>query len=278
MSDFDFTTGTITDNGSLVVFDFEGISKKENIQVTGKMEFSFEKDICTGCKQAVTFPSEALAQAAYQESLATAEEVGVTDLKISGNTVSCSTQDLVGVSRIVVKCWLKYLIEEEEIGYGTLESPFSPIIANIFVGGSLQSGETTTEDYYVKGIISNIKYTFNEQYGTATFFISKDGQNDYTFQCYSVFFLGNKSWVEGNTQIKLGDEVIVCGKLTNYQGTTPETASKKAYIYSLNGVTASVNDIKAAQQKAVIYNLAGQRLEKAQKGLNIINGKKVMVK
>ena len=33
------------------------------------------------------------------------------------------------------------------------------------------------------------------------------------------------------------DEVIICGKVTNFKGTTPETASKQAYIYSLNGVT-----------------------------------------
>ena len=49
-------------------------------------------------------------------------------------------------------------------------------------------------------------------------------------------YLGNTDWAEGNKQVQVGDEVIVCGKLTNYQG-TPETASKEAYIYSLNGVT-----------------------------------------
>lgn len=35
----------------------------------------------------------------------------------------------------------------------------------------------------------------------------------------------------------MGDEVIICGKIVNYQGNTPETVSKQAYIYSLNGVT-----------------------------------------
>ena len=47
----------------------------------------------------------------------------------------------------------------------------------------------------------------------------------------------NKPWVDGNTQIKVGDEVIICGKVVNYKGNTPETSSKKAYIYSLNGKT-----------------------------------------
>ena len=41
----------------------------------------------------------------------------------------------------------------------------------------------------------------------------------------------------------------------------------------------AINAIEAAQnEKTEIYNLAGQRLSKAQKGVNIINGKKVLVK
>ena len=32
----------------------------------------------------------------------------------------------------------------------------------------------------------------------------------------------------------MGDEVIICGKLMNYKGNTPETVSGKAYLYSLN--------------------------------------------
>jgi hypothetical protein len=37
-----------------------------------------------------------------------------------------------------------------------------------------------------------------------------------------------------------------------------------------------VTDIKA--EKAVIFNIAGQRLDSPQKGLNIINGRKVVIK
>ena len=47
----------------------------------------------------------------------------------------------------------------------------------------------------------------------------------------------NKAWVEGNTQVAVGDEVIVCGKVVNYKGTTLETANKQAYVYSINGKT-----------------------------------------
>ena len=48
---------------------------------------------------------------------------------------------------------------------------------------------------------------------------------------------GNKKFEEGQTDIKVGDDVIICGQLMNYKGNTPETVSGKAYLYSLNGKT-----------------------------------------
>ena len=104
------------------------------------------------------------------------------------------------------------------------------------VAGALEQGSTSTEDYYIRGKISEIKFTFDAEHGTATFFISDDGTTANQFQVYSALYLGNRNWAEGDTQISLGDEVIVYGKLTNFKG-TPETASKKAYLYSLNGKT-----------------------------------------
>ena len=124
-------------------------------------------------------------------------------------------------------------------GTGTLEDPFNVPAVYQWVDENLASGDVTDEDYYFTGIISSIKYTFSAQYGTATFNVSADGTTSETqFTCYSVFYLGNQAWVDGNTQIKVGDEVVICGKLTNYNGTY-ETASKKAYIYSLNGITGN---------------------------------------
>lgn len=123
----------------------------------------------------------------------------------------------------------------ELTGKGTLESPYTAADANI-VAGKLAQGETSADSYYIQGKISKITYTFSASFGTATFFISADGTETNQFQCYSVYYLENKSWVDGNTQIALGDNVIIYGQLTNYNG-TPETASKKAYIYSLNGKT-----------------------------------------
>lgn len=123
-------------------------------------------------------------------------------------------------------------------GTGTQADPYNAAGVLAFIA-TLEGSNESTNDVYVKGKISSIKYTFSADYGTATFDISDDGStNGSQFTCYSVYTLGNQAWVEGNTQIAVGDEVIICGKVYKYNGNTPETVSKKAYIYSLNGKTS----------------------------------------
>ena len=94
---------------------------------------------------------------------------------------------------------------------------------------------------YVKGKICRIASggTFTEggTYGNASFFLSADGTGDGEFQVYRALYLGNKKFEAGQTDIKVGDDVIIFGKLMNYRGNTPETVSGKAYLYSLNGKT-----------------------------------------
>ena len=240
LSKFEFTSGTITDNGNQTVFDFAGKAAMgdtgEKMDVSGKMIFDFENEICTACKANVTFPSEIIAALAEMDAKANAEKEGFASVERDGATMTVvSSRDFLGYPRILIKSMLRLLIGAETEGLGILGNPMSPSQANI-LAGSLNPGEVLDQDVYIKGKIASIKYEFSANYGTATFNISADGKDDFPFLCYSVYYLENKPWVEGNTQIKVGDEVIICGKVTNYNG-TPETASKKAYIYSLNGVT-----------------------------------------
>ena len=118
---------------------------------------------------------------------------------------------------------------------GSLAHPFN-VKEITALAAQLAENETSEADYYFKGKISTVKYTFSAQYGTATFFISDDGAAADEFQIYSAYYYGGNPWVEGNTQIAVGDEVIIYGKICNYKGTL-ETASKKAYVYSINGKT-----------------------------------------
>lgn len=128
-------------------------------------------------------------------------------------------------------------VTDNMTGNGTVESPFN-VPAAISLCNRL--GTTSSEEYYVKGKVSKVVYTFSASYGTGTFWISDNGEyaNDLAkdFEAYSVYWFNNKAWVDGDGQIAVGDEVVLHGLLTYYKGTA-ETSSKKAYVYSQNGKT-----------------------------------------
>lgn len=250
LDDFKITSGQITDNGDQVLFDFVATSQSFDSEMKGRLDFAFENNICSSCVMTVNFPNAETATAAYQQMLEENKE-GQAEVSVNGNVLTVVAKDeFIGFSKIVIKSMFKMTISPEDAnGYGILNNPFTACMANV-LAGSLEQGETTTEDYYVKGKIARIQDPFGSQYGNATFFISRDGADDFTFEVFRANFLENKPWVEGNTQIKVGDEVIICGKLTNYKG-TPETASKKAYIYSLNGVTKNEMGEKPEEIKSV---------------------------
>ena len=118
---------------------------------------------------------------------------------------------------------------------GTLENPLTASQAYDAVA-AMEASVTSDADYYVKGKICSIKYEYSSNFGTATFNISDDGNTGTKeFIAYNCYYFGNQSWKDGDTQIKVGDEVIVCGKVVNYNGNTPEFASKKNWLVSLNG-------------------------------------------
>ena len=127
---------------------------------------------------------------------------------------------------------------------GTLANPYTPAEAAAAVAGLSWTSNTEyehTDEVYVKGKICKIgskgTYTEGGTYGNATFFLSEDGTGDGDLQVFRALYLGNKKFEEGQTDIKVGDDVIICGQLMNYKGNTPETVSGKAYLYSLNGKT-----------------------------------------
>jgi len=120
----------------------------------------------------------------------------------------------------------------EAKGSGTLDDPFNPVAANNYAS-SLAAGAKSDKDVYIKGKISSIKEKFGTQYGNASFYISEDGKAENEFYVFRTLYLGNVKYTEGEN-INVGDEVIICGKVMNYMGNTPETAGNESYIYSLN--------------------------------------------
>ncbi|MBR5919327.1 MAG: hypothetical protein IKZ83_05475, partial [Prevotella sp.] len=129
-------------------------------------------------------------------------------------------------------------------GTGTLDDPYNAVAAVNAVKDLTWTSNTEydkTGDVYVKGKISRIadKGTFTEggTFGNASFYISEDGSENGEFYCFRILYLGNVKYASGQTDIKVGDDVVICGKLMNYRENTPETVAGEAYLYSLNGVT-----------------------------------------
>ena len=125
----------------------------------------------------------------------------------------------------------------EPTGDGTLENPYN-VAAVLEYTNSLAADEESPIDIYIKGKIVSITEEYSVNYGNARFYISDDGTNKNQFEIYRALYLGNKKFTANDTQIQEGDEVIICGRVVNYRGTTPETQQNKAFLYSLNGVTA----------------------------------------
>ena len=122
----------------------------------------------------------------------------------------------------------------EPQGSGTQSDPYNVAGALEFISG-LGADVPSDKEIYVKGFVTSIKEQFSAQYGNAQFTMSdtKEGANTFTF--FRGLYLGNKKWVEGDLLLAEGDEVIICGKVVNYKGNTPETVQNAAYTYSING-------------------------------------------
>ena len=129
----------------------------------------------------------------------------------------------------------------EAKGDGTLENPYNSVAANK-KASELASGEKS-DVVYIKGIVVSVKEQYGTQYGNASFYISDDGKSANQFYVFRALYLNNEKYTSG-TLLAPGDEVVICGKLTNYMGNTPETATGEAYLYSLksNGGSTGGDD------------------------------------
>ena len=109
----------------------------------------------------------------------------------------------------------------EAKGDGTQNNPYNSVAAN------QQAKAGNTSEVYVKGKISQISEV-STSFGNATYFISDDGTTTNQFEIFRGYYLnGDKFTAED--QIKVGQTVVVKGKLTMY-GTTPEMAQGSQII------------------------------------------------
>lgn len=139
----------------------------------------------------------------------------------------------------------------------------------------IAAGEGLDAKVYVKGQITSIK-EISASFGNATYDISDDATAANKLTVFRGYFYDNKHFTS-NDQIKVGDVVVVYGKLVNYNNKTPQVTNSS--IYSLNGVVSGVDNITVDKNvDAPAYNLAGQRVNDAYKGIVVKNGKKYLNK
>lgn len=139
----------------------------------------------------------------------------------------------------------------------------------------IAAGEGLDAKVYVKGQITSIKEV-SASFGNATYDISDDATAANKLTVFRGYFYDNKHFTS-NDQIKVGDVVVVYGKLVNYNNKTPQVTNSS--IYSLNGVDSGVDNITVDKNvDAPAYNVAGQRVNDAYKGIVVKNGKKYLNK
>ncbi|MFZ1237674.1 MAG: hypothetical protein WAR39_11890 [Prevotella sp.] len=150
------------------------------------------------------------------------------------------------------------VVTTEPAGSGTKEDPYNVAAAMAKIKALDATGQTAP--MYVKGKVVSIKSIDTATYGNASYYISDDGTANGQLYIFQSFYL-DKVKFTSDTQIKVGDEVIIYGPFVNYQGNTPETAGKGAsYLYSLNGKTSDSGTTVApagSGTQADPYNVAG---------------------
>ena len=150
----------------------------------------------------------------------------------------------------------------------TPETAYSVAKANELIA----AGQGLDTKVYVVGTITYVKEV-STSYGNATYYVGdgteQSGDDLMIYRGY--YYNGDKFTAED--QIKVGDKVIVYGKLVDYNGTKEMTSGSS--IYSINGTTG-ITTVKTQSANGTIYNLAGQQRSKLAKGINIVNGKKVV--
>ena len=123
-------------------------------------------------------------------------------------------------------------------GSGTATDPYNVAAALDYVKG-LGADVTSPNDVYITGIITEVTAAFvNDNFGNATFRIGDTENAKTTFYAYRCLYFGKTKYTDPTAvNIKVGDKVVICGKVINYKGTTPETQQNEAYVVSINGVS-----------------------------------------
>ena len=119
----------------------------------------------------------------------------------------------------------------EGTGEGTEASPYDVTKALAIIA----SGSASENDVYVSGIISTVSEIETSNFGNATYNISIDGTTNSELIIFRGYYLGGAKFT-ATDQLKVGDKVVVCGKLIKFYEKSEMAQGNK--LISLNGKKA----------------------------------------
>ncbi len=211
-----------------------------------------------------------------------AEESVIEDVDVANVTISRSVKE--GLNTIVLPFDLTASQVQEAFGTGAevytySENSEDPYNVSINFNKDVTGAITANVPVLVKATKGSTSQTFNGvQVVAPTADVKVAGTN---FDYVGVY---------APMKVAAGDYFVSGGKLFKSEGNTnlkgfraylldknPDTTGEvKLYI---DGVATAISEINADVQKSgLIYNLAGQRVSKATKGIYVKNGRKVVVK
>lgn len=217
------------------------------------------------------------------------KETGVLTITVKGNDYDA---DITSVTKYTIQFYnaSATLAVNSAAQYGTFCAPFDVTIP---------AGVTA---YTISSIAENGKLTLDEQQNTipahTPVIVYSESTSDINAVQFGVATTGNHTsdyltGVYTDTKAPVGSYVLQNqgGRVGFYQvqeGIQPMVRANRAYLTvpaSANVKAFYMDDATAIQTveellsgKAEIYDLAGRRQQKLQKGINIVGGKKVLVK
>ena len=137
---------------------------------------------------------------------------------------------------------------------------------------------------YLKGVVTK-QEAYSSSKKAVSFWVRETATSTDSLEVYQALGLENTEIAEnpGKEYVKVGDEVVVYGKIYLYTSKTKSIYETRAggYIYSINGNTSGLSEVNANEESDVkeIYNILGQKVESMDaKGIYFVNGKKIIVR
>ena len=177
---------------------------------------------------------------------------GWTVVDAEGNNVSVSNNAFyMPASDVTIST--SFSLKPADITYdhaGTIEDPYS--VADVLKYISTLGTDPSTVDVYVKGVIASITEV-STSFGNATYKIKDEGVENELLVYRGYYLEGAKFTSED--QIRVGDEVVVAGKVKNYND-TPEFDKGNKLVSIVKApylqVSASKTSVEAAGETITI--------------------------